>query len=159
MFNVFVLVSLFIVLSVCNLNNEVALFCVCVVCFLFFCNKTEWFCGLHLVVLFLSWLFFLLFHSFQNKRPKKPDTAKPPKTKNAEKKNKHKIQLAQLCSQMVFLIVWGWATKMWLFCWKHYKIVVSALFQKGKRQTINKIVELEICPRLSRKSVQLCCAT
>ena len=35
MFYAFVLAFLFLVLSVCSLNNEVALFCVCVVCFLF----------------------------------------------------------------------------------------------------------------------------
>ena len=54
MFHAFVLAFLFLVLSVCNLNNEVVLFCVCVVCFLFFfVNKTKWFSGLHFVVLFL----------------------------------------------------------------------------------------------------------
>ena len=35
MFNVLVLAFLFLMLSVCSLNNKVALFCVCVVCFLF----------------------------------------------------------------------------------------------------------------------------
>ena len=34
--------------------------------------------------------------------------------------------------------------------------MVSALFQKGKRPKINKIVELKICPRLHWKFVQLC---
>ena len=104
-------------LSVCNLNNDVALFCVCVVCFPFFGKKTKCFFGLHLVVLFFSWLFcvFLFFyHSFQKKRPQKTGHCKIQKKKHkkAAKKDKQKIQLAQLCSQIVFLIFWGWATKM-----------------------------------------------
>ena len=39
MFYAFVLAFSFLVLSVCSLNNEVALFSVCVVCFLFSCKQ------------------------------------------------------------------------------------------------------------------------
>ena len=46
------------------------------------------------------------------------------------------------------------------FGWKHYKNNGFGTFTtKRKRPTINKIVELKICPRLRWKSVQLCCAT
>ena len=55
---------LFLLLSVGSLNNEVAFFCVCVVCFSFAVNKTKWFSGLHLVVLFLFWLFCVQFLFF-----------------------------------------------------------------------------------------------
>ena len=57
MFNVFVLAFLFLVLSVCSLNNEVALFVSVLSASFLFVNKTKWFSGLHLVVLFLFWLF------------------------------------------------------------------------------------------------------
>ena len=73
MCNAFVLAFLLLVLSVCSLNNEVALF-VSVLSTFFYVNKTQWFSGLRLVVLFLFWLFcvhffvFLVFHSF----PKRP---------------------------------------------------------------------------------------
>ena len=60
MFYAFVIDFCFPSVFVCSLNNEVALFCVCVVCFLF-CSKTKWFYRLHLVVLFLVWLFCAQF--------------------------------------------------------------------------------------------------
>ena len=88
-------------LFVCSLNNEVALFCVCVVCFLS-CNKTIWYSGLHLVVLFFLFYVVLLFHSFQEERPKTGHS----KNKKSRKKDQNN-QLAQLCSQIVFLIVGG----------------------------------------------------
>ena len=73
-----------------------------------------WFasCGL---VSFLVVLFFV-FHTFQQKDPKKPDTAKKPKTENAEKKDKQNIQLAPLCSQIVFPIFLGAGYKNVIFC-------------------------------------------
>ena len=71
---------LLLVLFVCSLNNEVVLFCVCVVCFLF-CNKTKWFYCLHLVVLFSFVVLFLevVFHSSQKKKPINRAGQKPPK--------------------------------------------------------------------------------
>ena len=155
MFNVFVLV---LVLSVCNLNNEVALFCVCVVCFLFLVNKTKWFPGLHLAVLFLSWLFCVFFISFK-KKTKKSDTAKKTKPKMLRKKEqtKHSVSAAVFTNSVPNFGGVGYT--MW-FCWKHYKNRgFEHIFRKEKRQQINKIIEPKICPRLSLKSVQACCAT
>ena len=75
MFYVFVFVFLF-VLFVCSLNNEVALFCVCVLCFY---NTTMWFSGLHLVVLFFFWLFCVqVFLQFFQKKTKNPGHGNPP---------------------------------------------------------------------------------
>ena len=111
MFYVFVLGFLFIVLFVCSLNNEVALFCVCDVCFLFFVNKSKWF----LVCIFWSSFFFgcfvsnFIFHSFQ-KKTKKPDTAKAPKNKNAEKRTSNSVSAAVFANSVSNF--WGWATKM-----------------------------------------------
>ena len=88
---------------------------ICISLFLccFFWHKTKWSSCLHLVVLlpFLFVLqfcfeFCLFFIPLKKRPPKKPDTAKPPPKKNAEKKTT-KIQLAQLCSQLVFLIFLG----------------------------------------------------
>ena len=103
MFYVFVLDFLFLVLFVCSLNNEVALFCVYVVCFRF-CNKTMWFSGLHLVVLFflLFCVQLLLFHSFQKYQKRTQQ-----KQKTEMRKQIFKKQLAQLFSQIVFLIFGG----------------------------------------------------
>ena len=103
-----------LVLFLSNLKNSFVLFCFCVV--LFFCHKAKWSSCLHLVVLlpFLFLLFsfeFCLFFgfSFLSKKdpPKKLDTAKTQKSKNAEKTDKKK--LAQLCSQIVFFTFLGWA--------------------------------------------------
>ena len=61
----------------------------------FFVNKTKWFSGLHLVVLFLFWLFcaqFLFFMPF--KKTKRPDTHSkppPPKKKMQQKMTKKKV--------------------------------------------------------------------
>ena len=97
----------YLVLFVCSLNNEVVL--LYLFCFLF-CYKTRWLSCLHLVVLFIFCCFvptfsFFLF-SFLSKKAKKPDTAKTQKTKMQEN-TPNFVQLAQLCSQIVFPIVWG----------------------------------------------------
>ena len=60
------------------------------------------------------------------------DSAKTPKTKNAEKKDKQKIQLAQLCSQIVFLI-FGGGVQNFYFCWKHYKNRGLSIFRERKK--------------------------
>ena len=129
----------------------------------FFVNKTK--SGFLVCILWSCFLFgcfvfnfcFLFFIPFQ-KKTQKPDTAKTKKQK-CRKKDK-KIQLAQLCSQIVFLIFWGWATKCY-FCWKPYKIGVSAYFEKGKKgqkcekgwvKNLSK-VESKICPSMLRNII------
>ena len=96
---------------------------------------TKWFSCLHLVVLLpfsvLLFLFLCVFHSSQ-KDPPKPDTAKPPKTKMQKKNGQQKNQLAQLCSQIVFLNFWEVGLKISVFAESTIKIVVSASFVKGK---------------------------
>ena len=82
------------------------------------------FCCLHLVVFFpflLSCFEVYLFSFPSKKPPKKPDTAKAQKMQ----KKRAFFQLAQLCSQIVFLCFRG-GLKNADFCWKHNKIVVSA---------------------------------
>ena len=163
-FNVFVLVclSLFLVLSVCNLKHlKLHCFVICVVCFLPFVNKTKWFSGLHLVVLFpflvvLCFLFFI-FHSFQKKDPQKTGHGKNPKNQKCRKKDRTKNQLAQLCSQIVFLIFGGGLQKcdFLLNPPPTIKIGVWAYFWERKKRpnNVNKLVELNICPRLSWKNL------
>ena len=162
MFNVFVLVCFSCV--ACFHSQEfirITLFLCCC-----FSHKTKWSSCLHLVVLlpflfccFVLSLFFFVFSFLSKKRPPKTRTRqKPPKTEMQKKRTK-KNQLAPLCSQIVFFNFLGWAKTFHVLAENTIKIVVSALFQKGKRPKINKIVELKICPRLRWKSVQLCCAT
>ena len=118
----FLFVSFFCVLFVSILDIWFVLCCVCVVWSSLFKNRTKWFCCLHLVVIFpfccfvLKFVIFVFFHSSQKRPPKKPDTAKTPKSKNAEKNGQKKSQLAQLCSQIVFFNFLGWASKchFWL---------------------------------------------
>ena len=122
------------------------------------CCLLSLFSGLHLVVLFLSCCFvfkFCYFVPFKEKT-KNQTQQKSPKEK-MQKKGQN--QLAQLCSQIAFLIFWG-GLQNGNFCWKPYKIVVSAYFEKKEKcaKNVNK-VESKICPRLSQKSVQVCCAT
>ena len=65
-------------------------------------------CG-HLSFLLFCFEFLSFFFSFLSKKrpPQKPDTTKTQKSKNAEKIGQKKNQLAQLCSQIVFLNFWG----------------------------------------------------
>ena len=49
-----------------------------------------------------------------------------------EKKDKEKNQLAQLCSQIVFVMFLGGLQECYL-CWNPYKIGVSAYFEKEKK--------------------------
>ena len=83
MFKVFVLICLFLVLSVCNLS---IVWCLCCLLSLF-ANKTKWFSGLHRVVLFLSWLFcvFLVFSFLSRKDPKQRTQRKPQNQKCRKK--------------------------------------------------------------------------
>ena len=131
-----------------------------------FVNKTKWFSGLHLVVVIVFWLFCVhffgfiwFFHSF-SKRPKNGHS-KYPKNQNAkrEKKDQKKVQLAQLCSQMVFLFFGGGQTN--IFAENPIKIVVSTNLRKGKKgQTCEKgwvkflaKVESKICPSMLRNII------
>ena len=76
-----------------------------------------------------------------------------------KKRDKHKIQLAQLCSQIVFLILGGGLQKCF-FAENPTTLGVSTYCEKGKTgQKSEKRVESKICPRLRQKSVQVCCAT
>ena len=86
MFYVFVIVYLFLVLVVCSLNDEIALFCVRVVGFLFV-NKTKWFSCLHLVILFLFLVVLCPILVFSFKKNTKNGHSKKTKKQNAEKKN------------------------------------------------------------------------
>ena len=72
----------------------------------------------------LNFVFFCFPHSSQKRPPKNLTQQKKTKNKNAEKTDK-KNQLAQLCSQIVFPS-FGGGLKNADFCWKQYKIVVSA---------------------------------
>ena len=115
MFYVFVLVCLSCVVSFHF--KEIHLYYFASV--LIFCDKTKCSSCLHLVVLlpFLFLLFcfefclFLLFFSFPSKKdpPKNRTQQKPQKTKMQKNQTK-KNQLAQLCSQIVFLNFLGWAS-------------------------------------------------
>ena len=97
----------------------------------FFVNKTRWFSCLHLVVLFLVCCFEFLF-SFLSKKAKTDTTKPPPQNQKVQKqKNKAVFQLAQLCSQMVFLIFRG-GLQHANFCLKRYKICLSAYMATTK---------------------------
>ena len=94
---------------------------ICIILFLCFCHKTKWSSCEHLVVLvpFFFWLFCfdycLFFHSSQKKDPpKKPDTAKTKKNKNAEKPDKKTVSAVVFTKS--FLQFLGWALKLhvWL---------------------------------------------
>ena len=86
-----------ILLLCCFFVTRLSGFLVCILwsfflfCFLLFCL-----------------IFFVVFIPLKKGPPKKPDTAKTQKNKNAEKPDK-KNKLAQLCSQIVFLNFLGWA--------------------------------------------------
>ena len=101
-------------------------------------------CGLLSFLLFcFEFCFFCLVLS--KKTPKKLDTAKTPKTK-MQKKDKQKNQLAQLCSQIVFLI-YGCGLQKCYYLLKTYSSRGLSIFwesQKGPK----------MWKRLSWKSVQ-----
>ena len=131
---------------------------ICIILFLCccFCHKTKWYSCLHLVVLLLfcfllfCLIFFCFFIPLKKKTPQKTGHSKNPKMQKMQKKtDKKKDQLAQLCSQIVFFNFLGGLKNFHCLAENTIKIVVSALFQKGKkRPKINKIVELKIRPRL-----------
>ena len=91
MFDVLVL-DFFVSCVVCLQSKQWSCIVLCLCCLLsFLVNKTKWFPGLHLVVLILYWLFCVFFFISFKKDPTKPDTAKTPKTKNAEKMTNIKL--------------------------------------------------------------------
>ena len=158
----FVFLVLFVsIFNIFHFRHLIVLFCVCVVWFFSFKNRTKWFCCLHLVVFFPFLLFcfeFCLFSFLSKKDPQKTDTAKTQKAKMQKKRTNQKNQLAQLCSQIVFLFL-GVGLKMQIFAENTIKIVVSAYFEKWKRAKNVKKVESKLGPRLRQNLVQVCCAT
>ena len=110
-----VFASLFLVLFVCNLNNEVVLFCVCVVCFLFV-TRVSGFLVCVLWSCFISCCFVLKLCLCLFFIPLKNKNGYGKQTRNKMlKKNKAYFQLVQLCSQTMFLF-WGWALQMHAAC-------------------------------------------
>ena len=76
----------------------------------FFVSKTKWFSGLHLVVLFLSWLFCVFFVSsfLSKKRPQKIGHSKNPQNQKCRKKGQIKNSVsAVVFTNIVFLIFGG----------------------------------------------------
>ena len=143
MFNAFVLDFLFLV-SVCSLNNWSCIVLCLYHLLSFFVNKTKWFSGLHLVVLFIFWLFHVHFLFFiPSKKPKYW-------TQQKKQKCRKKGQTKNTVSAVVFTTsvpnFLGGLHKLY-FCWKHIKIGVSAYFEKGKKGP-------KCEKRLSQKSVQ-----
>ena len=103
--------------------------------------------------------FFVVFIPLKKGPPKKPDTAKTQKSKNAEKPDKKKS-----VSEVVFtdsvLKFFGAGLKISFLAENNIKIVVSASFQTGKNTPkISKNVESKLGPRLSQNLVQVCYAT
>ena len=146
----------FLVLFVCSLNNEVVVFCVCVI---FFVIKTKWLSCLHLVVLLPFLFFFLIFvfglYFVLLKKDDKERTKQNPQ--KSAKKGPKIVSVSTVVFTNSFPIFGGWARKC-SFCWKRYKIVVSAYFEKGKMAQNVQKVESKLGPRLSPDLVQACCA-
>ena len=108
----FLLLFVYLVLFVSILKNSFVLFCFCVflsqdqVVFLFAS------CGPSSVSVFccfvLNFVFFV-FSFLSKKDPPKHRTQQKPKKAKIQKKTDKKNQLAQLCSQLVFFNLLGWA--------------------------------------------------
>ena len=96
--------------------------------------------------------------SFLSKKKTKNGHSKNQKKKKFREKGQ-KIQLAQLCSQIVFMIFGGGLQKCRFFAENAIKIVVSAYFLKRKMAQNAKKVESKLGPRLSQNLLQVCCAT
>ena len=156
----FVLAFLFLVLFVCSQTMKLHCF-VPVLSVFFFVNKTKWSSCLHLVVLFLFLCCFVLnfcfCHSFQKKTG---HGKKRTYSKNAEKRTKN--QLAQLCSQIVFLLLGDELKKSCLM--KTYTksgfSILNTILKKWKKcqkcenwvKNLSK-VESKICPSMLRNIV------
>ena len=109
-------------------------FVVCILWYYFLC-----------VVLF--WILLFCFFIPLKKRSPQNRTQQKPKNQKCRKKDKQKNQLAQLCSQIVFLILGRWATKMLCFAKKTYKNRGLSIFWERKKGP-------KMWKRLSWKSVQ-----
>ena len=129
---------------------------ICIILFLCccFCHKTKWSSCLHLVVLLLFfvvlfWICFFVFSFLSKKTPKKTGHSKnPQKTKMQKKRTKKKSVSAVVFTNSV-LQFFGVGLEISLLAENTIKIVVSALFQEGKKSpTLTKL--------LSWKSVQGC---
>ena len=124
-------------------------------------NRTKWFCCLHFVVFIPFCCFvlnFVFFHS-SKKRPPKNGHSKNPRNQKYRKKDKHKKSVSAAVFTDSVPNFWGVGYKNVIFAESPIIIGVWAYFEKGKRAKNVKTVELKICPRLSWKSVQSCCAT
>ena len=126
-FSVHVLVIVFSSCVVCFYFRHLICIILCLCCLVFsFKNRTKRFCCLHLVVFFPFLLFcfelhlFLFFIPLNKKDPPKTGHSRNPKKQKCRKNGQLKNLLAQLCSQIVFLILGG-GLKNADVCWKHYK--------------------------------------
>ena len=117
------------VLSAFFFVNKAKCFLVCILwsCFFFGCSV-------------FNFCFLLVFYSFQKERPKNPDTAENPKNK--------KVRGVVFTNS--FSNLFGVEQKMALFCWKPYKIVVWAHFEKFEKGKNGQ----KMTKRLSQISVQ-----
>ena len=128
MFYVFVFVC-FLVLFLSILKNSFVLFCFCVV--VFFGHKTKWSSCLHLVVLLpFLFCFELFFIPLKKRPPKKTDTAKNPKNKNAEKPDQKTVSAVVFTNSV--LQFFGVGLKFCFLAENTIKLVVSAFLKQVK---------------------------
>ena len=139
---------------------------ICIILFLccfFFVTRLS---GLLVCILWSFFLFCFLLFCFEfcffiplkKDPPKKPDTAKTQKSKNAEKPDNKKTVSAVVFTNSV-LQFFGVGLKFSFLAENTIKIVVSAFLKQVKYPKISKNVETKLGPRLSQKLVQVCCAT
>ena len=142
-------VVLLLVLFVCSLNNEVVLFCVCVVCFLFFVTRLSGFLVCILWSYFLSCCFVLIvfLFSFPLKRTKTGHSNPPPKKNIAEKRVSFSVSAVVFANSVPNFFAAG--LKIQCFAESAINVVVSAYFatcktgqkcQKGWVKTWSKYV-------------------
>ena len=126
-----------IVLFVCSLNNEVALFCVCVVCFLFvtrlcgFLVCISWSC--FFLLFCVQFLFFILL-----KKDQKNGHSTNPQTNKKNWKRKKSVSAVVFTNSVPNF--WGWATKLH-FCRKPYKIEGQHILKKGNLLIVKKALD------------------
>ena len=153
-FMIWFLLFCFLVLFVCSLNNEVVMFCICVILFV---TKISGFlfaaCGHR--VSFLLFCYELLFSLLSKKKRAKGHG----KNQNKCRKKRHVFfRLEQWHSQLVFRFFEG-GLKHACLSENTIQIVALAYFEKVKWPKIAKKVESKLVPRLSHNLVQACCAT
>ena len=117
-----------------HLEYEVGMFDVCVLSFSFEKHKTRLLSCLDLLV----WFFVFGFYSYLKKESKRTGHGKKTKPKMQKNTPKRFIQLAHLCSQIVFPINWWNAT----LCRKHHKNNDFGKNQKKKNQQWPNIAQI-----------------